>query len=424
MKREDLYTTLLDQQKDFEEENPSVKRSLSNEITEIFPLKMPIIITGVRRCGKSFLLKLIKESMGLKDKSYLYVNFNDERFANFSVDDFQRILDFMTEQKYEEKSFLFLDEIQEAEEWEKWIDRIKKRYSIVITGSNSKLLSSEISSVLTGRSINLNLMPFDFHEFLAAKQIRISEQDFNTKQLAILRTNFREFLVSGGMPQRVVTGNEIVVRELYENILYRDIIKRFGKLSREIREISLYLLSNPSSKISTRTISEFSGIKNLSTIKKVLELFENAFLFFFVNKIGYSVKKQIQNPRKVYCVDNGFLTTVGFRLSEDKGKLLENLVAIELKRRRREFFYYSEKKECDFVIRTGNRITEVIQVCYELNKENEEREIGGLIETMETYELKDGLILTFDNERKIKIKNKKITVIPLWKWLLEKQDKK
>jgi len=159
-------------------------------------------------------------------------------------------------------------------------------------------------------------------------------------------------------------------------------------------------------------------LKNIETVKSILEAFESSFLFFFVNKFNYSIKKQIQNPRKVYCIDNGFLVEMGFRVREDKGKLLENLAAIELKRKEKEIFYYSDKYECDFVVRKGNKITEAIQVTYELNDKNKEREINGLIEALDKFSLNEGIIYTFNQEETFKKRNKKIKVIPIWKLLL------
>ena len=166
-------------------------------------------------------------------------------------------------------------------------------------------------------------------------------------------------------------------------------------------------------------MSEFSKIKNLGTLRKILTSFENSFLFFFISKFDNSFKKQTRNPKKIYCIDNGFISHIGFRVSEDYGKLLENFVAIELKRRGHEIYYYSDKKECDFVIRKNNKIIDAIQVCYMINEENKEREYSGLIEAMEKFKLKDGTILTYDLEEKIKIKGKQIRIIPVWKWLLE-----
>jgi hypothetical protein len=421
MEREDLYTVLFRQQKEFEEEDtPLVKRELLGQALKLIPLKLPIIITGVRRCGKSTLLKLVKNELKLKEKSYLYVNFNDEMLTKFSVEDFQKIIDFLTEGGYSENCFLFIDEIQEANGWEKWVDRIKQKYTVFITGSNSKLLNKEISTILTGRSVNLSLTPFCFREFLTAKSVNLDNWKLDLKVQSKIRIELKEFLEIGGFPKRVVSKQGIVLSELYENILYRDIISKFNKnIIRSIKEISAYLLSNPSSLTSLRALSKMVEIKNISTVKSILDSFEGAFLFFFINKFDYSIRKQTQNPRKAYCIDNGFIATLGFRTSENKGKLLENLVAIELKRRGKEIFYYSEKNECDFVIKEGTKITQAIQVCYNLNEENREREIAGLISAMKQFNLKEGLILTYNQDDKFKVEGKTIKVLPIWKWLLE-----
>ena len=424
MRREDLYAVLFDQQKDFEKQIPTVKRELAVEAIKLRALEMPIIVTGVRRCGKSFLLKLIKDELDLKYNEYLYVNFNDERFINFIVEDYQKIMDFLIENSYKENCVFFLDEIQEVLGWEKWLDRIKNRRNVFITGSNSKLLSSEISTILTGRSINLGLKPFNFREFLQARKISYENWMVDLKQQSTLRGEFGHFLQIGGMPKRVMSGNDIVIKELYENILYRDIIKRYGKLTKQIKEISLFLLSTPASSISLRSISLISKIKNISTVKSILDLFENSFLFFYLNKFDYSVKVQIQNPRKIYCIDNGFLINLGFRMSEDTGRLLENLVAIELKRRNEDIYFYTDKYECDFVLRKSNKIYSAIQVCYELNQKNEEREFNGLKDAMKKFKLKEGLILTNGQENEIKSEGKKIIIKPVWKWLMEKDGKR
>ena len=421
MKREDLYTVLFRQQKEFEEEDtPLIKRELLGKALKLIPLKLPVIITGVRRCGKSTLLKLIKDELKLKEKSYLYVNFNDEMLTEFSIEDFQKIIDFLNEQEYSENCFLFIDEIQETVGWEKWIDRIKQKYTIFITGSSSKLLSKEISTVLTGRSVNLNLTPFSFREFLTAKNVNLKNWKLDLKVQSKIRTELKEFLEVGGFPKRVVSEQNIVISELYENILYRDIISKFNKnITKSLKEISAYLLSNPSSLTGLRALSKMAEIKNISTVKSILDSFENAFLFFFINKFDYSIKKQIQNPRKAYCIDHGFIATLGFRTSENKGKLLENLVAIEFKRRSKEIFYYSEKNECDFVIKEGTKIIQAIQVCYNLTEQNKERELNGLLEALKKFKLKEGIILTYDQEDELKVEDKKIRIIPIWKWLLE-----
>ena len=420
MERKDLYYVLFEQQKEMNLESNFIKRELTKKVLSFLNLKLPIIITGVRRSGKSTLLYLIKNELKLEDKEFIYINFNDERLTDFSIKDFQKILDFLEEEDFRDNCIILLDEIQETKGWEKWVDRIKNKHQIFITGSNSKLLSKEISTILTGRSVNVSLYPFSFQEFLNARNIETNNWKIDLKIQAKLRKYFNEFFSMGGIPKVIVDNDKRLLRENYENILYRDIIKRFNKnLEKPIKEISVYLSSNISNEVSLRALSKTIQIKNLSTLKSILESFENSFLFFFVNKFDFSVRKQIQNPRKVYCIDNGFITEIGFRLSENKGKILENLVFIELKRDGKEIYYLSEKKECDFVIRNGAKINEAIQVCYEFNNKNKERELVGLLEVLKKFNLKKGLILTYNQEDELNIENKKIFIKPVWKWILE-----
>jgi len=419
MNKEDLFFVLFAQQQEFKKEEPTIPREATRKALDLLKLNLPLIITGVRRCGKSYLLKIIKSELQLKEKEYFYLNFNDDRLTKFETEDFQKISDFIQEQNYDEKCFLFVDEIQEVSNWEKWVDRMKENHKMVITGSNSKLLSSEISSILTGRSLSLWLTPFNFREFLKAKNINLENWNVDSKKQSALRVSFKEYLEGGGFPKRVLTGQDVIIKELYEQILYRDVADRFGKkLTKPIKEISVHLLSNPSSLLSIRQMSTMINVKNLGTVKSILDAFEGSFVFFFVNKFDTSVKKQVQNPRKAYCIDTGFPIVLGFRMSEDKGKLLENIMAVELKRRGKEIFYYSDKNECDFVVRKGNAIVEAFQVCYTLNNESKEREIGGILAAMKRFNLKEGIILTYDQEEEIIVEKRKIKVIPAWKWLL------
>lgn len=421
MDRIALRFVLNDQQKTFEAEDPFVRREKLGKLSELLPLKMPLVIAGVRRCGKSFLMKQFKDSLNLGVKQFIYVDFNDERLSGFTVKDFQLILDFLIEDEYDEKCFLFLDEIQEVDGWEKWVDRIKSRFQIMITGSNSKLSSSDISSALTGRALTLNLFPFSFKEYLEAKKIDYSKYDSDFGGKARVVGAFSKYLLAGGFPMYVLSEKEIVLKDLYENILYKDIIKRFGKNEKQLRELSYFFLSNPSGKFSFRGVSDLLAVKNRSAVKNFVSAFENSLTFFFLQKFDYSIKKQIQNPQKVYCIDNGFLSALGFRFSDNEGKLLENLVAIELKRRSKDIFYFSDSKECDFVTRNGKKITSAIQVTWKLSKENRERELSGLVEAMDKFDLKKGLIITNDQEENIAVHWKKIAVKPCWKWLLENE---
>lgn len=418
MNREDLYYVLFEQQKDFYD-GSYVPREIIPEVLSLLKLNLPLIITGVRRAGKSTLLKLVREKLQLTTKECLYINFNDERLINFSIEDFQKILDFLTEHKYKENCVLFIDEIQEVSHWEKWVDRIKEHHSLLITGSNSKLLSKEISTILTGRSVNLGLYPFSFREYLTFHKMGTTNINIDLKLQAKIRQMFLDYLTLGGIPQVIVNNEDRILLEIYENILYRDIIKRFNRnLEKPIKEMSLYLLSNISKEVSIRSLSKLLGVSNLSTVKSILENFEKSFLFFSVSKFDYSLKKQIQNPHKIYCIDNGFVTKGGFQFSENKGRLLENLIFLELKRRNLDIYYFSGKRECDFVIRDKAKISQVIQICFNLNEENKERELSGLKEAMDKFKLKEGLIITANQDEVFK--DLGIKILPAWKWLLQK----
>ncbi|MBU1204203.1 MAG: ATP-binding protein [Nanoarchaeota archaeon] len=420
MEREDLYYVLQDQQKEFEEISGLIDRDITPSIIKLIPLRMPLIITGIRRCGKSSLLSILKTKLKVGKKEYIYVNFNDERLINFKTDDFQKIMDYLEENDYKKNTFFLLDEIQEATGWEKWVDRIRNKYPIILTGSNSKLLSKEISTILTGRSISINLLPFSFKEFLRYK--KVDYEPWDLKIQSKIRHNLMKFLQEGGFPQKVITGKKVILPELYENILYRDIIKRFNKnMVKPIKEISLFLISNITSDISFRSLSKMAQVTNISTIKEIIHSFESAFVFFFVSKFDYSIRKQSQSPKKVYCIDNGFITTLGFKFSHNRGKLLENLVAVELNNMKKEFYYHKneKKEECDFLIKDKLRISQAIQVCFELNEKNRQRELKGLLGAMNKFKIKEGLILTYDQKEDIKVGKKVIKVLPISEWLLK-----
>lgn len=420
MDRDSLYALLAGQQNGFFSPQNLIEREIVSKVMDLLKLKLPIVVTGVRRCGKSSLMMLVRDRLKLSKTECLFVDFSDERFINFEPTDFQKIEDYLVENRYSENSFLFIDEVQEVKYWEKWVNRLKEKHPIIITGSNSKLLSKEIASTLTGRSINIHLEPFSFREFLTAKKFNAENYLFDSKKQSLIRKLFVNYYKIGGFPKMVLSEDETILRELYDNILYRDIIARLGSnFEKPVKELSVHFLSNPSEKISTRKASELMEITSLLSVKKILNNFENSFLFLFLSKFDFSIKKQIQNPKKIYCIDNGFLTALGFRFSNNEGKMLENLVAVELKRRSKNTYYFSDAKECDFVIKEGNKIVEAIQVTWKLSPENKEREITGLTNALEKFNLKKGIILTYDQKEEWVERGKTIIVKPVWQWLLE-----
>ena len=288
-----------------------------------------------------------------------------------------------------------------------------------VTGSNASILSSEIATSLTGRNITIELYPFSFREFLRLRGKEGEIENLNTKQKVEILKEFSVYLNLGSFPQVIKSGNKEFLKGYFNDILYRDIVARFSLRDvKEIKELAFYLASNLGKPLSYNNLANITGIKSVSTVKNYLDYFQQSFFFFKLRKFAYSVKKQLYNPAKNYIIDVQLAKQIGFAFSEDKGRLLENIVFISLKRRGKEIFYHQEKNECDFIVKEGVKVSEAIQVCNELHEGNKDREVGGLLEALRSYKLKKGLILTENQEEDIKQEGFNIDVVPLWKWLL------
>lgn len=416
MDRNKLRQVIIDQQEEFNKSEELIDRDLNidyflrgNEI---------VIISGIRRCGKSSLLKIIsKKIKGNK----LFLNFDDIRLTDFTTDNFQDIKAIAHEIFNDKNIVYFLDEVQNADNWERWVNNLySKNIKVFVTGSNSKLLSSEISTYLTGRNKVIKLYPFSFREFLRYHSIN------KTKNLTTEEKNeiFREFLdyfEIGGFPC-IIKNNDInLSKQYFEDIFNKDVLNRYQiKQIKEIKDLILYLFSNSGRTYSYSTLKQITKIKSLSTIKNYIDFFKNVFLVYTIEKFDYSLKKQKISSSKVYIADNSFFKTISFNFSENKGKRLENLVFLELIRKGREVYYHLDKKECDFVIKEDLKVTFVIQVSLELDDlRTRKREIDGLMDAMKKYNLKQGYILTLEEEKTITKSKKKIFVMPVWKWLLD-----
>jgi predicted AAA+ superfamily ATPase len=429
MEKSQLRQVIIDQQDSFSKGDELVLRDV--ELERYLRGNEIVIISGIRRCGKSSLLKLIAGQLeGVK----FYVDFDDIRLSDFEVKNFQDLQDLVIELYREEldKSenghvYYFFDEIQNVPLWERWLNNLyKEGKKVFATGSNSQLLSSEISTFLTGRNKVLKLFPFSFREFLRLKGIEITGEEIEAGLLTSSRkaevfSYFLEYFENGGFPLVLKSGDLELSRGYFEDILNKDILVRYNiKEVRALKDLALFLLSNVGRVYSYPTLRNITGIKSLSTIKNYLDYFQNVFLLYQLSRFDYSLKKQKVSSSKIYTIDNSFLKTVAFNFSENKGQRLENLVFVELLRREKELYYHSEKKECDFVLRERLRINEVIQVSVNLsNPETKKREIEGVIEAMTAYKLDSGLILTFEEEDIQNSGGKKIVVKPVWKWLLE-----
>lgn len=416
--RDRLKEIMLDQKQVFSGNKDLIKRDV--ELESYIKTEQVVVITGVRRCGKSSLLYLLKERMQLKDEDYCYFNLDDERIINdvTLLDE----LDLIHQELYGKDAIFFLDEIQIINGWEKFVNRMYEMgRKIFVTGSNASLLSSEISSSLTGRNKTIELAPFSFNEYCRYKGVSFNLDQLSAKDKPTIIRTFNLFFQKGGFPLVAKEDDLELLDAYFKDILYRDIIARH-RISQvdELKQIGVYFFSNVSKLFSYSTLQKITGIKSTNSVNEYLNYFAQSFLFYYVRKFDYSLKKQILNKRKVYAIDQGFSTRIGFNFSENKGRILENLIYLELLNRHKDIFYHSGKGECDFVIRNGTNISEAIQVCYLLTRENVEREISGLVEAMTKYNLKSGQIIIYDSEIDHSELPENVILIHAWRWLLDK----
>jgi predicted AAA+ superfamily ATPase len=391
-----------------------------SKFSSIVEMPAIIILSGIRRCGKSTLMQQIRAINNEKD---YYLNFDDERLLHFTTDDFQLLHETFIELFGLQKTFYF-DEIQNIRYWEFFIRRLHNEGNkVFITGSNANLLSKELGTHLTGRHIQVELFPFSFKEYLSFNNISFKENDFYTTEgKATLKKQFENYLHEGGFPEYLETKSSEYLKSLYDSILYRDILVR-NKIQNEIeiRELGYYVAGNISKPISYNRLKSIINVKHVNTVKSYLNFFEDTYLVFLLNKFDYSIKKQISNPKKLYFIDNALAKNISFKFSKDKGRFLENMVFVELRRRGHELFYHKGKKECDFLVREKSKITQAIQVSASLeNKQTKEREIAGLHEAMNFHGLQEGLILTENENFDIDSEETTIKVRPIYRWLLQK----
>jgi len=376
------------------------------------------IITGVRRCGKSVLAFLLT-----LNKQAAYVNFEDERLQ-VEAKDLNLILEAIASLKGEVE-FIVFDEIQYINGWERFVSRLLPTRKIIITGSNTRLLSKEFATFLSGRHIDYELFPFSFREYL--KFNNFTPNVYLTRDISKTRELLKEYIKTGGFPLTFKLGRNFLV-ENYKDIVERDVIQRYKvKYEKVLKELAKYYISTIAREISFNKLKNILNVKSVQTIKNYSEFLSNSYLIFFLEKYSPKLKLQMISPKKVYCIDNGFVEAMSFKASEDFGRLMENLVAVELMRRKsywfknQEIYYWKDyqQNEVDFVVREGEKIKQLIQVTYASNKnEIETREIKGLLKASELLKCENLLVVTWDYEDEITVENKKIVFKPLWKWLL------
>ncbi len=420
-----LKRIILDQHEHSDWPEPYIPRIAEVKLKRLSQNKEIIVLSGIRRCGKSVLLEYVRR-LGKNGNDY-YFNFEDERLVTFETEDFEILHQTLISLYGVQKNF-YLDEIQNIPNWELFVRRMYNQgCKIYLTGSNANLLSKDLGTRLTGRYISLDIYPISFAEF-SQSQAPLEHKDFSTTHIGILKKRYAEYLELGGIPAYIKNKEIEYLRALYESILYRDIVARYKIGNPEaLKKLIFFLASNCGKEV---TLSKLMGmvnnngamIKSRTTISDYCNYIENSFLSFFVNRYDDNLKIQQQSSRKVYFIDHALAKILGFRTSEDRGRMLENIVFIELKRRGYDVFYHKDTKECDFVIREGIYTQQVIQVCTELSDPStKEREISGLIEAMNKFSLSIGLIITeneeFSEVLTINDRPYKIEVMPIWKWL-------
>jgi len=391
-----------------------------------------LALIGIRRAGKSYLMRQVAKSLidgNTPPENILIVNFEDPRFTEFYSDllpeIYETYLEFL---KPSVKPYILLDEIHNVPGWERWVRTIHElsRAKIIISGSTSKILSSELSSILTGRHLDLYVYPLDFGEFLSFRNIRLNDQlDILAKKVEI-KTLFREYMEWGGFPEVILSENKKqLLLTYFDDILTKDIERRYKIKKREIlRTLARFYLSNIAKPVTFNSLRKFLNTATI-TVEKFSSYLEEVNLIFFTRRFSFSVKEQDKSARKVYATDVGLANSVGFRFSENMGRLMENMVAIKLKKRQSlnpnlEVYYWKENnREVDFLIKDGLQVKELIQVCWDINDlEVKKREVKALENTLKSLHLSEGLVITGDYEDKEEINGVLIKFIPAWKWLL------
>lgn len=326
-----LERVVFDQLENFKAKNSGVQRNV--DFNKVLKSKQILIITGIRRCGKSTLLKQLSEKLD----SFYYLNFDDERLLKFTIEDFDNLL-ILWKKQYKSRTIL-LDEVQNVKNWERFIRRIyDEGYKVILTGSNAKLLSGELSTHLTGRHTKLELYPFSFKEYLSYKGFDTTSMK-STDRLAKLLKLTDEYVEHGGFPEYVIYRDEDYLKRIFEDILYKDLIVRFKiREIKSFRELANFLFTNFTSEISYNSLQRALNFKSVVSVKNYIGHLQESYLLHELYKYDYSLKKQIIYNKKIYSVDNGLRNQVSFRFSEDSGKLLENTVFLQLKRSGKDIY--------------------------------------------------------------------------------------
>ena len=414
------------------------------EINHLLGMDHVIDIIGPRRSGKTYLMYLMISKLleKIDREAVLYINFENRILYPLTDKLLEGMLNYVYEKKLLEKHgrvFLFFDEIQNVPNWERWVrnvyDEHKGKIKIFISGSSSRLAGKDVSSLLTGRHVPITLLPLNFREFLSFKgmDFKSGDVEYSRKKQAELKNLLDEYLDFGGFPEVVLADSKVKKEEIlgayYGDMLYKYVVEKFkikeiGILENFLKSLFVNISSYFSYKRANDHLKSLGIQTSTRTLLRYTSILEEVFLTFFVPIFSKKVRDQMRYPRKIYCVDAGLRRTVSGRISEDYGRVMENAVFLSLKGRKSEIYYWKDRqgREVDFVVKEGLKVKQLIQVCKEINNpKTKEREVGGLLKAMSEFNLREGLIITEDFEKEEKIKGKKVTYKPLWKWLVSRR---
>lgn len=357
-------------------------------------------ITGVRRCGKS---TVMHQRIRNGKTPWFYVNFESPLLTQFEMRDTIR-LDALIEKSGAKR--LFFDEVDQFAGWEKYVrQKLDEGFHVCISGSNASLLEGELGTKLTGRHISKELFPFSYAEYLK----------FTKNKPGI--KSVQSYALNGGFPRYLQTKEEIVLQELFDDIVYRDVIVH-NKIRdvNAVRELTAYLVENIGCRFTATKMLKPLGVASASTITQWCDWIEKAYLFFFIPIFSDSEKSRLLNPKKVYCVDTGLEHAVSSRRIPNDGARFENMVYLALRRKTKDISYFDKDGECDFITRDRHTVTAAVQACVKVTDENKDREIEGLRKAMETFSLSSGTIVTEDQRDRLTFGARHIDIIPFWDW--------
>jgi uncharacterized protein len=392
----------------------SAEKHLENNLVKV--------VVGPRRAGKSRFSAHL-----LKDKIPAYINFDEESLVK--IKDYDELIKEI-HSLYGEKKYLFFDEIQNLPSWELFINKLHRQgYNILLTGSNAKLLSKELASSLTGRHIPIEIFPFNFKEFLHAKDFVFKAEEMVIPEIkGKLLNHLANYMVNGGFPEMAVKNLEPkgYLDTLLDSLIFQDIVKRHKlRLPESVYSLELFLLNNFASELSYRKIANQLGFSSVATLQKYLKYLEEAFLVYVLQRYSHKAGERLSSPKKAYLVDNGYIAAKAVQYSPNSGKLMENLIFSELLKMgykpNHDLFYYKTRnaKEVDFILRDDLKIKTLIQAAYRVNEMGaRDREIRALIEASDELKCDDLMILTLDYEAEEEFAGKKIRFMPVWLWLV------